>query len=313
MEQLGVIGKLVASDVTDSSPTFHFADEGIAVPRVGRLEYMPALIDIVKQHDIGLLVPLTDLDLRSLSRQQDKFVELGCTVMIAPEETVAVCRDKTRTNEIVSEAGLAQIETHTLQEFRANPFYPCFVKPIRGSASVGACVIENSKQLRSHVSKHGDLLVIQEQIVGPEYTIDVYRGRDGQVHSVVPRQRLAIRSGEVEKAVTIKDEELISQATRLVSNLSGLWGVCCCQCRRDDTGTIRFFEVNPRFGGGAPLSIAAGANLPLYLLQEVLGEPITAECGQFTENLLMMRYDEAVFNQVDRPDQLPGYKYPFSH
>ena len=62
--------------------------------------------------------------------------------------------------------------------------------------------------------------------------------------------------------------------TAFAEHLDGMWGVFCCQCRRSGTGPVRFFEINARFGGGAPLSIAAGANLPLYLLQEVLDLPI---------------------------------------
>ena len=73
---------------------------------------------------------------------------------------------------------------------------------------------------------------------------------------------------------------------------------------------FHFFEVNPRFGGGAPLSIAAGADLPLYLLQEVLGMPITASVGDFTDQLLMLRYDDALFVQVDDCSDLPGFDTP---
>ena len=97
---------------------------------------------------------------------------------------------------------------------------------------------------------------------------------------------------------------------RLARLLGSVWGVFCVQCRRQEGGKPRFFEINPRFGGGAPLSIAAGADLPLYLLQEVLGLPSTAKVGEFTDNLLMLRYDEALFVQVTDRQGLPGYDTP---
>ena len=102
----------------------------------------------------------------------------------------------------------------------------------------------------------------------------------------------------------------IAAIEKLSGFLGGLWGVFCCQCRRGPDGVARFFEINPRFGGGAPLSVAAGANLPLYLIQEVLGMPITAKVGDFTDRLLMLRYDDAVFVQVTDPRKLPGYDTP---
>jgi len=222
-----------------------------------------------------------------------------------------MCRDKARTNAMIAALNLATINTLTLDEFRAQPFYPCFVKPIRGSASVGTGMIKNGREMRAHVATFGELLLVQEYVPGREYTVDVYRDRSGVVRSVVPRQRLVVRSGEVEKGLTVNNAELIGAATTLASCLGDLWGVFCCQCRWADGGVPRFFEINPRFGGGAPLSIAAGADLPRYLLEEVTGREITAKLGQFTENLVMIRYDQAIFVKTDDPHSLPGYDAPY--
>ncbi|RPI59706.1 MAG: ATP-grasp domain-containing protein, partial [Planctomycetaceae bacterium] len=294
MATLGVTGKIIATDVTSASAAFVRADLGLVVPSVGMLHYITTLLEIVEQHKIGLLVPLTDNDLRVLSRHRDKFAAIGCTVMAGSEESVMLCRDKVKTNNLLAKAGLSSIATWELKEFYKKPFYPCFMKPVRGSAGVGTGVIHNERELRGHVATFGDMLIVQEYVPGQEYTIDVYRSRDGVVRCVVPRQRLSVRSGEVEKGITIKDTELINAAVKLSGMLGDLWGVFCCQCRRIAGKPPRFFEVNPRFGGGSLLSIAAGANLPLYLLQEVLGLPITAKLGEFTDHLMMLRYDDAV-------------------
>ncbi len=310
MAELGITGKIFATDVTISSPAFHKADVGIIVPPVGKLEYLHALLEAVQRHEIGLVVPLTDLDLRRLARQQGKFEKLGCSVMIGSQQVISLVRDKTGLNTILKKIGLATIKSFPLPEFRKSPFYPCFIKPTHGSAGVGTALIQSEQELQVHIKTFGETMVVQEYIQGQEFTIDVYRSRDGVVRCVVPRQRLVVRAGEVEKGVTCKDSGLISSARLLAENLEGMWGVFCCQCRRGPDGQPRYFEVNPRFGGGAPLSIAAGANLPLYLLQEILGQEITAEVGDFTDNMLMLRYDEAVFVQVDDPTILPGYSSP---
>jgi carbamoyl-phosphate synthase large subunit len=310
MAELGVTGKIVTTDITRASPAFHTADLGIITPPVGSIEYVPGLLKIVREHQIGLLVPLTDLDLRSLSRQQGKFRDAGCAVMIGSEASVTLCRDKARTNEVLGKAGLATIKTCSLTEFRAAPFYPCFVKPIRGSAGVGSAVIRNERELHAHVATFGEMLIVQEYVPGQEFTVDVYRTRQGEVKCVVPRQRLVVRAGEVEKGMTCKDAAIIDSVTHVAGLLGDIWGVFCCQCRRVGKGPPRFFEINPRFGGGAPLSIAAGADLPLYLLQETLGLPVTAKVGEFTDGLLMLRYDSAVFVQEDDRSSLPGYRSP---
>ena len=310
MSELGIAGKLLASDLTPASAAFQRADLGLVVPSVGTIQYMVTIRQIVRDHHVGLVVPLTDLDLRVLARHRDELAKDGCIAMVGSEPTVMLCRDKSQTNNVLAKAGLASIRTCSLEAFWRKPFYPCFVKPIRGSAGVGTGIIYDEKELKAHVSTYGELLLVQEYVPGQEYTIDVYRTRKGEIKCIVPRQRLVVRGGEVEKGITVRDEALKQATVKLVNNLGDIWGVFCCQCRRQGKGPPRFFEVNPRFGGGTMLSIAAGANLPLYLLQEVCGLPITAQMNQFTDRLLMLRYDEAVFVQVDDSSKLPGFDTP---
>ena len=310
MEELGVTGKLFATDVTSASSGMQVSDKGFIVPRAGNITYIPTIKDIVRENDIGLIIPLTDLDLRSLSRRRDEFAELGCTIMIGPEQTIRLCRDKKRFSDHLVQAGLSTIRTFALGQFRREQFYPCFIKPLRGSAGLGTAMIKSGRELRAHVHTFGDQLLVQDYVPGQEFTDDVYRTREGDVKTIVPRQRLLVRSGEVDQGVTIYDQEIIDMTLKLVDIMDGLWGVFCCQCRRPDGDAPHFFELNPRFGGGVPLSLAAGVDLPLYLLQEVLELPITAEFGKFKRNLLMMRYSQEITKEIEDPSSLPGFKSP---
>ena len=310
MGDLEVTGKILAADVTDASAAFRRADVGVLVPHVDTVEYMPALLDACKAHDVGLLIPVTDIDIRALSRHRQKLADVGCKVMVGPPETILKCRDKVMTNELLAALALPTIRTFTLAQFKADPFFPCFVKPIRGSAGEGAGVLHSEAELAVHLATYGELMLVQDYVPGAEYTLDIYRSGDGAVRCVVPRQRLAIRTGEVEKGLTVHDEELIAAGVRLGEALDGIWGVINAQCRRPPGEKAHFFEVNPRFGGGCPLAIAAGADLPRYTLEEALGLPISAELGKFKANLLMLRYDEAVFVEADDPTSLPGFDTP---
>ena len=310
MDELGVFGKLVAADINVAAPAWQEADEGVIVPRAGTVEHMPALLDIVKQHEIGLVIPLADTDIRSLARHQDQFAELDCQVMVGPSDTVVTCHDKTKTSKLLTGLGLSSIRTLSLKQFRKEPFYPCFIKPVRGSASIGAATLKNAAQFAGHLARHGERMVIQDYVPGSEFTLDIFRTHDGEVPCVVPRQRLEIRAGEVSKGVTVKDDKLIAAGVKLGEALKGLWGVVNAQCRRAEDGSDHFFEINPRFGGGAPLAIAAGADLPRYVLEETLGLPVSAKLGEFEGNLLMLRYDDAVYVPVDDPSALPGADTP---
>lgn len=310
MDDLGVFGRIVATDITDAAATFHHADEGVLVPRAGTIEYIPALLDICEKHEIGLVIPLTDTDIRSLSRQMEKFAKLDCQVMVGPVDTILNCRDKALTNKLLTQLGLSGIRTFSISQFRTEPFFPCFIKPVRGSAGVGTGVLHSEAELHAHLATYGDLMLVQDYVPGAEFTVDIYRTRTGEVPCVIPRQRLLIRSGEVEKAVTVSDDELIAAGVKLGKALDGLWGVVNAQCRRPAGGKAHFFEINPRFGGGCPLAIAAGADLPRYVLEEALGLPVSAKLNEYKPNLLMLRYDSAIFVDVADPVDLPGADTP---
>lgn len=313
LQKLQITGKLFAADISPMTAAFNFVDRWEIVPKARSVEYVPHLLSIIKKHKIGLLVPLTDVDLRSLARQISSFEEAGCTVMIGDEAAVRICRDKRMFSQHIEAQGLPAIKTFTYEQFLKNPFFPCFVKPMHGSAGIGATHINTMSRLVEHVKFFGDNMLVQTYVTGKEYTIDVYKTRSGRITSIVPRQRLVVRGGEVEQGLTVKDATLIDFTKRLVETLPGLWGCFCCQCRWPEGEDPYFFEINPRFGGGVTLSIAAGANIPLYLLQDVTGRKVGGKIGQFAENMVLIRYNEDIYRKVKSPEILTGFDVPIFH
>jgi carbamoyl-phosphate synthase large subunit len=310
MGELHLAGKLVATDTSIASAVLHAAESSAVVPSPEEISYVPALLELVKEHEVGLVVPLSDLDLALLAGERGRFSEIGCTVMTGSYSSVALCRDNARFQGVCEQAGVAAVRTLSLAEFESEPFYPCFLKPTRKSARTKPHVIRNPRELRAHVALCTEPVVIQQHVSGQKFRVDVYRSRDQVVRCVVPRRELATRAGAVDKAAVRMDPHLIDETRRLTAVLGDLWGVFCCHCIRGEDGAVNFLGVDPRFDDGAVLSIAAGANLPRYLLEEVLDLPGTAEAGKVADGMLMLRHDNAVFVEADDPSALPGYQTP---
>jgi carbamoyl-phosphate synthase large subunit len=116
-----------------------------------------------------------------------------------------------------------------------------------------------------------------------------------EVRCVVPRKRIEVRAGEVSKGRVVKHHRIMSEAARLVKVLGAGPGVITLQLFLTGDGRIKFVEINPRFGGGAPLSIKAGANFPKWILQELLGRRTNIRFNGFKDNLIMLRYDGEVW------------------
>jgi len=310
MGELGLAGKLLATDTSTASAMLHAAESSAVVPSPEEIRYVPALLELVKEHEVGLVVPLSDLDLALLAGERGRFSEIGCTVMTGSYSSVALCRDNARFQGVCQQAGVAAIRTLSLAEFESEPFYPCFLKPTRKSARTKPHVIRNPRELRAHVALCTEPVVIQQHVSGQKFRVDVYRSRDQVVRCVVPRRELATRAGAVDKAAVRMDPHVIDETRRLTALLGDLWGVFCCHCIRGDDGAVNFLGVDPRFDDGAVLSVAAGANLPRYLLEEILDLPSTAEGGEIADGMLMLRHDNAVFVEADDPSALPGYRTP---
>ena len=131
---------------------------------------------------------------------------------------------------------------------------------------------------------------------GVEVTADAYISPvTGKCLCVVPRRRLEVRDGEVSKAKTIAAPEIVDVVRRVAESLPGALGTICVQLFwNPETHAVQLMEINPRFGGGYPLSDAAGAHFALWYLEEELGLPCTAD-EDWTRGLVMLRYDQSVF------------------
>ncbi len=115
----------------------------------------------------------------------------------------------------------------------------------------------------------------------------------GQVISAVPRERLYVFGGESFVSKTAKHPILIEESVRLAINLDLVGHNTIQAFFAEDT--VKFIEVNPRFGGAAHLGFVAGAPSPLFLIKLMKGDTLEARVGDFQENLVMMRYTEDLF------------------
>ena len=167
------------------------------------------------------------------------------------------------------------------------------LKPAFGSSSKNVFKLENKKDLEYFYPKL-EKPIIQEFIIGEEYTIDTYFNFEGKLKCVVPRRRLEVRSGEVSKSITVKDERLINAIYKHFDINNLFFGCVTIQCFKEKGNKFKFIEINPRFGGGFPLSFMAGANFAKWILQETFGLKSEATQDCWKDNVHMLRYDEEI-------------------
>lgn len=284
------------ADAVMTSPAMHLVDHAHLVPPINSGKYIDALLDIVRARGINLLVPLIDNELTMVAESAERFRALGCTPLISTVEVVRTCRDKMATFRALEAAGIDTPHTQLWTEAitRTDHKFPYFLKPRSGSAGLGNYIIQTRDELHTFGLRVADAIV-QEFVEGAEHTLDVYAGFDGEPKCVVPRKRLEVRTGEVSKGLVVRDPAIMEVGTRVVRTLGGCRGVVTVQCIVTEEGRIRVIEINPRFGGGVPLSIHVGADFPRWILSELLGKPVTIDPMGFRNDVAMLRYDDSVF------------------
>lgn len=296
--RLGLRSVLVGTDVTEDCPALQCCDRQHLVKPVTHRDYPRQVSEIVRQEQADLLVPTVDLDLMIWARRRKQLADVGCTAVVSTPAVVRKCQDKRLMFTFFREHGFDTPLTWTPQEaldYRGLKF-PCFLKSWDGHASLGNEVANDRGELRFYTRKVPNCIV-QEFIKGQEHTVDVFVDFDGRVRCLVPRRRLAVRAGEVSKGVTIRHAAIMAQTKRLIETLRAGPGVITVQCFLTSDEQVKFIEVNPRFGGGAPLSIKAGADFPRWLLALWLGREPHIAPEQWREGLTMLRYDDAVWLQ----------------
>jgi len=295
-EGLGVDLTTHGADLNWLAPAMYVVDRPHIVPRIRTPEHIPALVDLVKKAGINVIIPLIDSDLLALAEARGQFEQLGARVVLSSLAIVRTCRDKLLTHRALKDAGIDAPETWTWEEAlaRTRHRFPYYMKPREGSAGLGNYRIDTLEELKV-LGRRVPAPIVQEFVPGVEHTLDVYCGLDGQPRCVVPRRRLEVRTGEVSKGMVVKDPDVIAAGRHVALAFGQFRGVVTIQCMVTPERRVRVIEINPRFGGGVPLAIRAGADFPKWLMADLLGRRLRFDPMGYRDGVTMLRYDQSVF------------------
>ena len=281
--------KIYGADMAGTAPALAFCDFTRKTVSMKDPGYIENLLQICKDDNITLLIPTIDTDLLLLSEHKTRFEAIGTKVMISAPDKIKICRDKNITSQFFVDCGLhAPMPVNNWKEY--NGGFPAFIKPKDGSSSINAFKVENEKELEVYAREIEDYIV-QPFVSGHEYTIDIFCDWDGQPISIVPRERLQIRAGEVLKTKICMDSTMIEESKKLCSAFKPC-GPMTVQLIRDAAGVDWFIEINPRFGGGSPLSMKAGARSAEVILKLMDGEEVGAQ--EIADGAIYSRFDQSV-------------------
>ncbi len=267
------------------------ADACFTVPAATAPDYADNLLNLCLELKVGLVIPTIDTELMVLAMEVDRFAAHGIHVIVSEIALIQASMDKRITARLFDEIGMDSPEIYSSESIK----FPCFAKPYNGSCSLGALTVQSEGQLTKEMVADESMMFMQ--LIDnsfTEFTVDAYYDRQGELRCFVPRQRIDVRAGEISKGVTRKHfvYDYLHSFLPLIKGARGCITLQLFACFKEK----RFYaiEINPRFGGGYPLSYSAGANYPGWLIDEyLLGKAITF-FDKWEVDLLMLRYDAKV-------------------
>lgn len=286
---LGISLKIYGADMAGTAPAFAYCDYTRKVCGMRDNDYIPELMEICCKDKIDILIPTIDTDLLILSQNAHLFA--NTKVLVSKSDKISICRDKNHTADFFEACGCYAPKTVNDWTKYASS-YPCFIKPKDGSSSINAFKAETSEELEVYANQIEDYIV-QPFIEGTEYTVDVFCDFDGNPIYITPRIRLQVRAGEVLKTQIVMDEKIIEECKRIVEKFKPVGPITVQLIRQRVTGDDYFIEINPRFGGGAPLSMKAGARSAEAILKLLLNEKLDS-CAVIADGAVYSRFDQSV-------------------
>lgn len=305
-------GKVYATDMQLTAPALVDADVAVQVPAIYSPEYIPSLLKIVTENNIKAVISLNDLELPILSEAKNQIEALGTKVIVADEHAIKIAFDKWETVKFLEENNLKSPKTFIdLAEAkkaieRGELKFPLVIKPRWGSASIGIDFPEDMEELElahklqtirlkrtilAEASKDDieHAILIQEKIPGKEYGMDVLNDFEGNYLGTFVRQKLQMRSGETDKAISVIDERFEEIGRTIGENLAHIGNLDCDVFEHD--GELYVLELNPRFGGGYPFSHEAGMNTAAAYIAWLQGKNGIDEFNHYKENIMFSKCD----------------------
>lgn len=308
-KELGNEGHVIATDCSNLAPAVYDADKFILVDRITAPGYMDRVFEICREESIDAVLSLIDPELSMIAAHADEFKAMGVTPIISNSKLVDMCFNKF---EMAKEFRLQNLLTGkcylSIDDFQkakeaGDIFYPIFVKPVCGSASLHINKVNSDKELDGLFAMYDDLM-IQEFMHGQEYGADVYIDMiSGKCTSIFIKKKIKMRAGETDKSVSVHIPELFEQIKNFVE-AEGFRGIIDIDIFEQD-GTFYFSEINPRFGGGYPHAYACGVNVPSQIINNLKGIENKESIGDYPEGIVMMKYNEIMIKDMNGTALIP--------
>lgn len=308
---------IVGSNYEENTALYsRYIKEKIHFPEYDTPDFIDALCEFGKQQP-GKIVLMSDDDqaILTISRHREKLKDFF--LFLLPErETVEIVQDKELFYKKAEELDLSIPTTFSISSRKEllaisdQPDFPCIVKPVSKEdwRTEAFQNVFGSPKKAFRCSSFAELMhiyekirhitprvLVQELIEGPDhqqYSINMYIDQEDVVKGYYLYQKVRMfppKAGRGCYLITVEDPEIIEKAKR-ISRILGMRGLVNIQFKKDQNGSVKLIEIEPRLSVSSFLGTAAGANVAEQYYWDLIGKKAPA----FTNYRLNVKYFDPV-------------------
>ncbi len=281
----------IGVDADGGAVGLRLADQQAVIPRADTEGYGPSLVEVAKTKGATALICTVAEEMAAVGVAAQALAGAGVALWLPTNEAVKACIDKWEFAKRADEADV-MIPATGLGTAEGVPG-PWIVKPRFGRGSRDVLPVDDLDELSWALGRVPDPIV-QTRVCGREFTVDALVDRDGVLRVAVPRFRVETRGGISTRGITFRNPDVEDGVERLLKCV-GLRGVANVQGFVTPQDAVVFIEINPRFSGGLPLSLAAGADLVGQYLRLIRGLCVEPDRLNYRAGVTMMRHFVEVF------------------
>ncbi|WP_448625501.1 ATP-grasp domain-containing protein [Geodermatophilus sp. URMC 64] len=289
--------RVVAVDADPAAAGLALADVGLVVPRADSADFLDALLLAAAVHGADALMATVAEELPALTAGADRLAAAGVATWLPDLPAVDLCCDKAAFAARLRTAGVPSPATAQDPAGAAAVPGPWIVKPRSGRGSRGVQALDDAAAVARALAADPSLIV-QHRLAGREFTADALVAHDGRLLAAVPRWRDETKAGISVKGTTFESPAVVAVAAAALAAV-GLTGPANVQGFVADDGTATVVEINPRFSGGLPLTLAAGADVVATYLAGVREPLARLPELSFRPGVRMSRYFAETYSSED--------------
>lgn len=296
--------KIIALDNSPYAPALYFADKQYIVPRIDDPNYINTVLDICNEEKINVVTTFIDPEIMLLSKNRERFTEIGVEVLAPYVETAELCYDKYEMFKYLKDKGIRTVKTWgTFEDVKSaldigETSLPLFVKPRTGSGSVGARTIFDIDTLHAAFEQDPSLIA-QELMAGDNcFDLDADIYIDTISHrpvSIFAKRKISTTIGGANKTISFKDQGLFDFALEALNHFRFNGPIDVDFFYKN--GKYYLSEINPRFGGAYLHAYGAGVDFIELIENNIKGKMNDVQIGNYESGIVMMMYDSVVIKR----------------